>query len=331
MEITPGAGRAHDRDDKPKVANAAVFVSDLRRRFAGQHALEGITLVVPTGSIFGILGPNGAGKTTLIRILSGLIPASSGEVRVLGLDPIHEGSMLRRHIGCLLDVDGLYERLSGRQNLEFYGRAYGLDPDEVWTNIGDLLKRLRIADRIDTRVENLSRGMKRKLALARALLHTPELLILDEPTTGLDVEATAIIRRLLQALADAGRTILLATNNLVEADELCDQVAVLNLGKIAARGTPQTIRDAGMSSRLLLVTGGLDPAAAHTLQGLSYVRSFWEEGDGKLLFDLTSMERVGDLVAHLVHFGVNVKEVRPQRAKLEEVFLQLTERGEADA
>ena len=221
----------------------AIQTHELTRDFESVRALDSLSLEIPAGSIFGFLGPNGAGKTTTIRLLLGLLSPTSGTARVLGSDTTEDSAAIRQRTGALLDHTGLYERLTAEENLDFYGRVWQLDSDARRTRIQELLERIGLWERRSERPIEWSRGMRQQLALARALVHSPDLLILDEPTAGLDVLAAETVRERLAALvADRGMTVFLTTHNMVEAERLCDEVAVINSGRLLARGSPDRVR-----------------------------------------------------------------------------------------
>jgi ABC-2 type transport system ATP-binding protein len=200
-------------------------------------------LEVPTGIVFGLLGPNGAGKTTLIRLLLGLLEPTSGSARVLGLDVRTGSSAIRERTGALLEHTGLYERLSAADNLEFHARAHGLSRAARRDRIDELLRHFGLFDRRRDVTGRWSRGMKQKLAIARAMIHRPSLLFLDEPTNGLDPIAAGALRDDLRSLVSRERvTVFLTTHNLAEAEALCTTIAVLRSGRLIAMGTPQQLR-----------------------------------------------------------------------------------------
>lgn len=197
----------------------AIRLEQLTRDFKTGRAVDGLTLTVPAGTIFGFLGPNGAGKTTTIRLLLGLLEPTSGYASVLGHDTRHAASAIRAQTGALLEHTGIYEQLTAAENLEFYGRVFGLDSAERRTRIRELLALIGLWERRDERAGEWSRGMRQKLALARALLHRPALVLLDEPTAGLDVIAANEVRdELARLAAREGSTIFLTTHNMREAE-----------------------------------------------------------------------------------------------------------------
>ncbi len=220
-------------------SGAAIEVIGVKRSFGNVRAIDGLTLSVPTGTVVGIVGPNGAGKTTLIDMICGLVHPSEGVVRVLGEDVANSGAALRARIGVLPQETALYEEVTAQQNLNFAAALYGV-PDSK-ARIAEVLHRVGLRQRANDVVRGFSGGMQRRLAIARALLHNPPLLILDEPTVGVDVEARHQIWAHIRSLKAAGRTVVLTTNYLDEAEALCDRVAILRAGKLLAEDTPAAL------------------------------------------------------------------------------------------
>jgi len=217
---------------------AAIEVKDLVRNFNGLRALDRISFRVECGEIFGFLGPNGAGKTTTIRILTGQLRPTSGEARVMGCDVVTQRQQLKPQIGVVFEYQNIYERMSAQDNLAFFARLYGVDRDRVV----ELLDQAGLAGRARERVKNYSNGMKQRLLIARALLHRPRVLFLDEPTRGLDPNAARGIRSYVAELAREGVTVFLTTHYMEEADQLCDRVAILDHGRIAALDLPKRLK-----------------------------------------------------------------------------------------
>ncbi len=206
-------------------------------------ALDGIDLSVRTGELFGLIGPNGAGKTTTVKILTTLLTQTSGEAYILGLDVRKDLYEIRRRIGIVFGGErGLYNRVSALDNLRYFSDLYGVDPAVARNRIPQLLKAVGLADRADERVEKYSRGMKQRLHIAKALVHDPELLVLDEPTIGLDPGGARDIRNMIRDMQKQGKTILLTTHYMFEAEELCQRVAVISKGKIVALDTPSELK-----------------------------------------------------------------------------------------
>jgi ABC-2 type transport system ATP-binding protein len=214
----------------------------LTRDFRALRAVDGLSIEVPRGTIFGFLGPNGSGKTTTIRMLLGILAPTSGQAKVLGFEVGRDSYEIRRRCGALLEHPGVYERLSAEDNLEFYGRVAGLPEPDRRERIKHVLRSLGLWDRRKDGAGTWSRGMKQKLAVARAILHRPEVIFLDEPTSGLDPVAAAGLREELAALVQReGITVFLTTHNLPEAEKLCTKVAIIHNGQLLAQGTPNEI------------------------------------------------------------------------------------------
>jgi ABC-2 type transport system ATP-binding protein len=206
-------------------------------------ALDGIDFSVKRGELFGLIGPNGAGKTTTVKILTTLLTQTGGEAYILGLDVRKDLYEIRRRIGIVFGGErGLYNRVSALDNLRYFSDLYGVDPTVARTRIPQLLKAVGLADRADERVEKYSRGMKQRLHIAKALVHDPELLVLDEPTIGLDPGGARDIRNMVREMKSQGKTILLTTHYMFEAEELCQRVAVISKGKIVALDTPSELK-----------------------------------------------------------------------------------------
>lgn len=218
--------------------NPIIEAHNLQRSFGERKAIDGMTFRVESGEVFGLLGPNGAGKTTTVRLLNGILPPSAGAARVFGFDPTLHGEKIRRQTGVLTETPALYERLSARENLEFFGTLQEIPASDLSQRVDEMLSFFELSSRAKDKVETYSKGMKQRLALARALIHKPPLLFLDEPTSGLDPEAAQQVDDLIADLSRTdGQTVVLATHNLLEAQRLCDRVAIMNKGKILALGS----------------------------------------------------------------------------------------------
>ncbi|MBU0754061.1 MAG: ABC transporter ATP-binding protein, partial [Planctomycetes bacterium] len=232
----------------------AIRTENLGRAFDKVRAVDALDLEVPAGIVFGFLGPNGAGKTTTIRLLLGLLDPSEGRAEVLGYDTHRASPAIRQRTGALLEHSGLYERLSAEDNLDFYGRVWHISRVPRQERIRELLTHLDLWDRRKEMARTWSRGMKQKLAVARALLHRPDLVFLDEPTAGLDPVASKALRDDLAGLvAREGITVFLTTHNLNEAEKLCNRIGVINQGKLIALGHPDELRKYGGDARMEVV------------------------------------------------------------------------------
>jgi ABC-2 type transport system ATP-binding protein len=304
------------------VNTPAIQAEDLVRDFGPIRALDHLSLEVPTGIVFGFLGPNGAGKTTAIRAFLGLVEPTSGTARVLGFDTRRESDRIRERSGALLEHNGIYERLSAEQNLDFAGRVWRMAAGERRARTRELLEQFGLWDRRAEPAGKWSRGMKQKLAVARAVFHRPPLVFLDEPTAGLDPVASAALREDLASLSSGqGVTIFLTTHNLVEAERLCDLVGVIRRGKLAALGPPESLRP--NDSSLVRITGSaIDEDAADAARAVAGVESASLQ-DGGLDLRLGEGASVAPVVAMLVARGVGIEEVRRNRQTLEETFLEL--------
>lgn len=307
------------------MADVAIRTENLTRDFGRIRALDGLSLEVPSGIIFGFLGPNGSGKTTTINLLLALLEPTAGRAEVLGFDTMSRADEIRSRTGALLEHDGLYEQMSAEDNLEFYGRVWRIPSVERRARIRDLLTQMGVWERRSERVGSWSRGMKQKLAMARALIHRPPLVFLDEPTAGLDVVAAAALRDDLAALAAReGVTVFLTTHNMAEAERLCTQVAVIRQGKVVAIGHPDELRSRVGGTQVEVSGTGFDDSVLDLLRARPEV-SAAELQNSRLLIHLSEGADVAPLVSLVVGAGVQVEEVRKGKASLEEVFLTMME------
>jgi ABC-2 type transport system ATP-binding protein len=217
----------------------------IRRKPMEVEAVKGVSFHVEPGELFGLLGPNGAGKTTTIKMLITLLLPTSGTARVMGFDVVRDTTDVRRRIGYVFGGDrGLYDRVSGIDNLRYFAELYGVEPSEQRGRIGALLELVGLTGRENEKVEGYSRGMRQRLHIARGLLHDPEVIFMDEPSIGLDPVGARELRQTVRSLVDAGKTVLLTTHYMFEADALCDRIAVINAGRIVALGTGADLKDA---------------------------------------------------------------------------------------
>jgi len=304
-----------------------IHIENLSRRFGERPAVDRLSLDVSAGEIVGLLGPNGAGKTTTIRMLAGMIAPSSGAASVGGLDPSTQPERVHEVIGLLTESPGFYERMTARENLAYFARFYeGID---VSGAVGRSLDRMGLSDRGGDRVGTFSRGMKQRLALARALLHRPRILFLDEPTAGLDPEAARDLRRFIVGLSAEDRTVLLCTHNLTEAEEICERVAIFRTRLIAFE-TPSALREARFRPAVRVRLAGDATGLVASLRDLPFVRAVEpgpEEGGLTVRLDDVDRDRPG-LVARIVELGGDVLEVAEERKTLEDVYLDLVREEE---
>jgi ABC-2 type transport system ATP-binding protein len=305
------------------VIDCAIQTDGLTREFGSLRAVDAVSLEVPAGAIFGFLGPNGSGKTTTIRLLLGLLEPTRGTATVLGRDAATQAGAIRERCGALLEHSGLYERMTAQDNLDFYARVWHLPPADRAERVRELLTGLGLWERRREIVGAWSRGMKQKLAVARALLHRPDLVFLDEPTAGLDPIAAAALRDDLTGLARReGVTVFLTTHNLSEAEKLCDRVAVIRAGRLLAVGRPDELRGRARRDRMEVTGRGLDARVAGLVAAEPAVESA-EVGEGRLTLRLRDGQDTAPLIALLVREGVAIDEVRKGGADLEEAFMAL--------
>jgi ABC-2 type transport system ATP-binding protein len=308
---------------------SAISTEGLTRVFGNVTAVDQVTFHIHAGEVFGLLGPNGAGKTTMVRLLNALILPTGGTATVFGKRVDREGDAIRAVTGVLTESPNLYERLSARKNLAFFGRLYGIPEADLAGKVTRTLERLGLADRADDLAGTFSKGMKQRLALARALLHDPPLLFLDEPTAGLDPGASRETDSLIAELSrERGRTVLLCTHNLPEAQRLCDRVGILARGSMIACGTVQDLADRLWSSMSVEIDLLAPPPqevnnVLGTIPGLSSV----SVNNDRIVVRVTRKEQVPDAVAAIVHAGGRVLRVAPREHTLEEIYFALQEEG----
>jgi len=303
----------------------AIRTRSLGRRFGAVQAVDNLALEIPAGTVFGFLGPNGAGKTTTIRLLLGLLEPSTGHAEVLGFDTRTQGDAVRAGSGALLEFNGLYERLSAEDNLDFYGRVWHMRKADRQARIRGLLGDMGLWERRKEAVGTWSRGMKQKLAVARTLFHHPQLVFLDEPTAGLDPVAAAALRDDLAALASReGVTIFLTTHNLTEAEKLCQRVGVINKGRLLAVGTLEELRARNEAPRLEVTGQGFSETLLAGLRARPEVRNV-SQSDWTLTIELKYPVPTAPLVRLLVESGAEVEEAHKVKASLEDLFLTLVE------
>ena len=304
-----------------------ITVEHLTRRFGAHTAIEDLNFHLDAGEVVGFLGPNGAGKTTTMRILTGYLPASSGSVRIAGLDVLRDSLSVRRQLGYLPESVPLYRELRVREMLTFQARLHGMSSRESRPRIRQVLERVRIAEREESLVGSLSRGQRQRVGLAVALLPRPKVLILDEPTSGLDPLQRLEMRALLRELARE-HTVLLSSHILPEIEAVCGRVIILNHGRIAADGTPeQLVRGLGQKSAVRLEAVVKDPAeAARLLAGIRGVGEVRDQGRLGIhhVFDVHCEEDLREDVGALAHQrGWALRELSWKRPTLEELFASI--------
>jgi ABC-2 type transport system ATP-binding protein len=306
-------------DDVHGADGIAVSLGQVRRFFGESVALDGFDLRVERGTVTVLLGPNGAGKTTALRVITGALPVQAGEVRVFGIDPTGpDGESVRKRSGVVAAKPALYDRLSGRDNLRYAAELWELGPDAPIEECAD---RFGILDSLDLTVGGYSTGMKTRLALTRAVLHDPELLLLDEPTSGLDPESSQAVLKLIDELAASGKTVVMCTHLLLEAEGLADQVVMLEGGVAVVSGAPDELVRRYWPTPSVMIEAE-DPAGLSRLAALPGVVGVeCNGGPAHVLVD--SLVRVPDVVAALVADGVRVTRVVPVEPTLEELYLEV--------
>jgi len=307
----------------------AIEAIDLVKRFGGpafdRPAVDGVSFAVPPGTVLGLLGPNGAGKTTTVRMMTTLTKPTSGTARVAGYDVLREPDKVRRSVGLTGQVATVDELLTGRENIRMIGSLYGIRRKDL-TRLGNqLLEQFSIADAADRAVKSYSGGMRRRLDLAVSLLASPPVLFLDEPTTGLDPRSRSDLWDVLRGLVEQGTTLLLTTQYLVEADQLADNIVVVDKGRIIAEGSPlQLKQQAGAASLVVTVTNAADLAAAQALLAKTGAEVFVDSGARQVTAaadGLTDMVRVA---GWLRDSDIDVDDIGLSRPSLDDVFLSLT-------
>ena len=307
---------------------AAISVRSLRRTFKGDiEAVRDIDLTVSPGEVFGFLGPNGAGKTTTVRMLCTLLPPTAGTATVAGLDVTRDAAEVRRRIGVALQEIGLDPVQSGRELLQLQCGLYGITGQRAKTRADELLELVGLTEAAERRTKTYSGGMKRRLDLASALVHSPEVLFLDEPTTGLDPASRLTIWDEVRRINSDGATIFLTTQYLEEADQLCDRLAIIDGGRIVAEGTPEELK-AEMGHDVVSVSlGGADRAATEAaLSGLQGLDSIVPESDAFALYIENGAAAIAEIVRRLDSEQIEVGAISVSRPSLDDVFLKATGR-----
>lgn len=298
----------------------------LRKRFGSFEAVRGLDFEVPKGECFGFLGPNGAGKSSLMRMISSVSPTSDGELRIFGLDPATDGSVIRARMGVVPQTDNLDQELTVEENLIIYGRYFDIPRSECRERARELLDFVKLSDRATSRVEPLSGGMKRRLTIARSLMNRPELLLLDEPTTGLDPQARHVLWERLYQLKAQGVTLVLTTHYMDEAEQLCDRLVVMDHGVIVAEGTPRGLIDEHATREVLELRLAADDRGSVGEHIGDLAVRIEELPDRVLVYTAD-----GDAaLARLREAGIHPAGSLVRRSSLEDVFLRLTGRTLTD-
>jgi lipooligosaccharide transport system ATP-binding protein len=305
-------------------SNSLIEANGLTKRFGDFTAVDSIDFAVRPGETFGFLGPNGAGKTSTMRMISAVSPVSGGTLRVLGRDPAVDGAAIKERMGVVPQQDTLDFELTVYENILVYGRYFGIPKDVIKRRADELLEFVQLNERRESKVEPLSGGMKRRLTIARALVNEPELLLLDEPTTGLDPQARHVLWDRLYRLKQQGVTQVLTTHYMDEAEQLCDRLVVMDQAKIVAEGSPRELVERYVQREVVELRFADEPSVDGKLEGLGERMEVLAD---RILIGTDD----GDGTAHAVHErGVPVESVLVRRSTLEDVFLTLTGRTLVD-
>ncbi|NPV06551.1 MAG: ABC transporter ATP-binding protein [Anaerolineae bacterium] len=304
-----------------------IETSGLTRRFDGFTAVDHVDLSVKRGEVFGFLGPNGAGKTTTIRMLAALIGISEGEAWVAGFKVGEQDQEIRKRIGILTESPGLYDRISVEANLRFFARMHLLDREQEDRQVDKYLSLLGLQGKRKDPAATLSKGMKQKLALARAMLHEPEVLFLDEPTSGLDPEAARVVREFMAELGKGGRTIILCTHNLFEADLLCSRIGIIKQ-RLLRVDTPAGLRASLYGQKVEVELSEPAPGIEKVVKSLPFVTSV-QSDHGTMVVELQDPDRNNPvMVSRMVEAGAQIRYVRPVEHSLEDAYLALVAEGQ---
>ena len=301
-------------------------VDRLSKSFGQLRAVDGVSFSIEAGEIYGLLGPNGAGKTTTISMVCGLLRADQGDVHIAGHPFWENPTAARRLMGVVPQEIALYEELTGRENLEFWGRLAGLDTRTARARASHLLDALALTDRARDAVKKYSGGMKRRINIGCALMHEPRLLLLDEPTVGIDPQARVKILDFVRALRDSGTAILYTTHYLEEAETLCSRIGVIDHGRLLAEGTLTELRERLGDAQIYMVEGAFDGARPESWTGFAQDFRILQHTDRQLVVGAVRQQGPADAIKALLALPVRIDNVTLKRPTLNDVFLHLTGR-----
>ena len=301
-------------------------VENLTKSFGELLAVDHISFEVMQGEIFGFLGPNGAGKTTTINMMCGLLKPETGSISIDGINMVSAGPKLRREIGVVPQEVALYEELNAIENLRFWGGLYGMRGSRLKQRIEELIQLCDLKDRAKDRVQNYSGGMKRRLNLAAGLIHQPKLLLLDEPTVGIDPQARHLMLEMVQGFAKEGTTIIYTTHYMDEAEALCKRLAIIDHGHLLAMGTQDELKQIVGENRLLKVTGLFKKKTAEEMPEKIKDLSLISIGEQEVLYSLPVKYGTGQFLEKLVQTGFQIDNLAVKEPNLDSVFIKLTGR-----
>lgn len=304
-------------------------IDHLCKNYGKFQAVSDLTLHVPKGDLFGFVGPNGAGKTTTIRMVCGLMPPTAGSIRINGVDALTNRKEIKKQIGYVPDFFGVYDNLKVREYMDFYGSMYRMGSKEIERISDDLLELVNLSDKKETYVDTLSRGMKQRLCVARALIHNPALLVLDEPNSGLDPRARVEMKELLLNLKGMGKTIVISSHILSELSEMCNSIGIMDHGNLVAAGLIEDVMDSVFGSNQLIITleGGQETALRIANEHAGVKVTSVGEQEMKLTHSMTKPEiakMIGEMIAH----DVVVTGFHKQEGSLETLFMRVTDNEE---
>lgn len=302
-----------------------LYISDLSKHYGAFTAVNHLSLHIPTGDLFGFVGPNGAGKTTTIRIVCGLLKSSAGTVQI-GDTVVEAGNRnMKRLIGYVPDFFGVYDNLKVREYMDFYGSMYGMGRRDIAKLTDDLLELVNLSEKKEFYVDTLSRGMKQRLCVARALLHNPKLLILDEPSSGLDPGARVEMKELLKNLHSMGKTIVISSHILSELSEMCTSIGIMNRGQLVAAGRIEDIMQqlSGGNRIHIRICSDMEPAVRFLKEQANVAVESVRENEVLISYDRTD-EEICALIGRMIQGGIVLTDFHREEGNLESLFMQLT-------
>jgi ABC-2 type transport system ATP-binding protein len=311
-----------------------IQITNLRKEFDDLLAVDNVSLTIPAGEIYGLIGPNGAGKTTTIRIAVGLLEPTAGEVRIAGVDVLHDPEHARRHIGYLSDFFSVYEDLKVWEYLDYFAHAYKMPEHEIPARLTEVISEAGLESKRDTLIHGLSRGMKQRLGIARAMIHRPKVLLLDEPASGLDPKARIELRNLLRSVRDAGATILISSHILTELEGLCTSIGIMEKGRLVCTGKLEEVISAGAQSRQIKLQWLGENAQQlqdllTALPAVSDIKVSANEnshaGANAADFHFTGTDAdQAQLLSQLIAQGIRVTSFREVKQTVEEMYMKLS-------
>lgn len=303
-------------------------IEGLYKRYGSFYALDGLNLQMEKGQIFGFVGPNGAGKTTTMRIMSGLLRADGGKVLINGIDALHNQNKLKEQIGYMPDFFGVYDNLKAIEYMEFYASTYGIRGNEAHKLGLELMELVNLGDKANVYVDGLSRGMKQRLCLARTLVHNPDLLILDEPASGLDPRTRFEMKEILKNLKDMGKTIIISSHILSELAEMCTHIGIIERGKMVLQGNlDEILSEVNASNPLIIKVYENQDLAVKLLRENPLIKSLAIQDKSLQVTFLGDAEQEAVLLKDLVENGVLISSFVREQGNLESVFMQITGKG----